>query len=306
MSFTRNQDYSQIYADYSTIATEKLDLSYKETLDESSSFVLKEEFLKFAGNHMRKPPEIRKFSDFRFDNKKNPSFRRKIKDKQIENQILLEKIKTMKMEIESRVFEEGNSMMQVIARNKEKIDFFKEKLESLQKKRQGLATHQQYISTCQKLMEDNSRVVSEIGILKEKISNKKENQISEKDALEISYKLKCLEEEQNKTIQSNFELKKELALKRKENYEMNDKFMSFASREMLIHIYSDVQKILTVARRVNKGDQVKVNELMMIPYEVVSHGPVEMIGLVRKSIQELREVISDLYAEKCCDGCNYF
>ncbi|OMJ85203.1 hypothetical protein SteCoe_13516 [Stentor coeruleus] len=255
---------------------------------------------------MGKPPEIRRFSEYRFDNKKNPSFKRKIKDKQIENQILLEKIKTLKMEIESRVFEEGNSMMQLTARNQEKIDYFKQKLESLQKKRQGLEIHQQYISTCQKLMVDNSRLVSEIGILKEKICNKKENQITEKDALEISYKLKSLEEEQNKTIESNFELKKELSLKRKENYERDDKFMSFASREMLIHIYADIQKILMVARRVSKRDQIKINELIMMPYETVSYDPVQMIGLVRKSTQELREVISDLYAEKCCDGCNYF
>ncbi|OMJ93271.1 hypothetical protein SteCoe_3853 [Stentor coeruleus] len=305
MSF-RYQEYIQYYDDYSTKDTENHDTTCNEPFYDDKIFTFSRENLKNAGNHIEKPPMYRRLSENRLKLSKKLPISRRIKDKQIENQILQEKIKTLKIEIDSKVFEESNTISQSIIRNQEKIDFYQEKLQILQKKRQAQEPKHQNNIIYQKLQEENSKIISDIKTLKEKINNKNCYQISEKNSQEISLKFKTLEDEQIKTIQANCQLSKELALKRKENYERNFECMSFNDREIMLQVYCDVQKILVFARKVSKGEQVRLSELIQVPYEIVNYTPVQIIALMRKSVQELREMISDKYAEKYCEGCNYF
>ncbi|OMJ79402.1 hypothetical protein SteCoe_20607 [Stentor coeruleus] len=305
MSF-RYQEHIHYYDDYSTKATENHDTTCQEHFSDDKIFTFSNENLKNAGKHIEKPPVHRKLSDIRLKLSKKPPIERRIKDKQIENQILQENIKTLEMEIDSKAFEESTSILKTTSRNKEKIDFYREKLLTLQKQRQALELKHINNLIYQKLQEENIKTVSDIKTLKEKIDNKKNNQISEKDSQEISLQLKDLEEQQIKTIQINCQLSKELELKRKENYERNFECMSFNDREIILQVYCDMQRILMFVRRVSKGEQVRISELIQVPYETVNYTPVQIIALLRKSAQELREMISDKYAEKCCEGCTYF
>lgn len=302
----RYQEYLQYYDDYSTKATENHETTCKDPFYDDKIFTFSREDLKNAGKRIEKPPVHRRLSENRLKLSKKLPVERRIKDKQIENQILQEKIKTLKMEIDSKAFENSNSILQATSRNQSKIDFYREKLLILQKQRQVLESKHLNHIIYQKLQDENSKTVCEIKSLKEKINNKKHSQISEKDSQEISMKLRSLEEEQMKTIQVNCQLSKELALKRKENYERDYECMSFNDREIMLQIYCDLERILAFTRKVTKGEQVRISELIRVPYETINYTPVQIIALLRKSAQELREVVSDKYAEKCCEGCTYF
>ena len=153
---------------------------------------------------------------------------------------------------------------------------------------------------------ENRSLCSKISQLKDKIYQKKNSNITLEDSSALAENLKKLEESQFDSLQKNIELKKQLSEMRQTNFEKKCDIVSPRSRDNLIGIYCDILRMGALGKNIIAKERVKLEEITQIPYNSLNITPAQVVSLIKKEISDMRVLISDVYAEQCCDVCHSF
>jgi hypothetical protein len=225
------------------------------------------------------------------------------KSLEIENQILEEKIKGIEIEVKNAIFEESNILMHHIQKNQSKIESLKEKLHILNHEQEHLQKIRSDIEYIKKIEHKNRDLALEIASIKENIRSKHSNSVPLESSVKINQVLKQLEDEQSENLRINMELKLELESLKAINFKKSFEIVDIEDQDKLFMIYVEVFRILSVAEKFHRGEQVRLQEFLEFPSGVSKLTPAQMIALIKESTRKLKTVISDIYADHCGNLC---
>ena len=302
MSLTQFIDKNNFYRETTTKDTENSSFS-GEFRDTKGLFTFSKCDLKNAAFLNEKYyAKQRNLSENRL-RQKNISIDQRIKDKEIENQILFEKIKSKKIEINNDIYSESNSLTQAINKTQKNLEALRERLYNLQQINKSLKYKQEVCLEQEALYKENSVLHDKINQIKQKIHEQKYSNITLEESSKLANCLKILEDDQFNCIQQKIALNKQLLSIRQSNYLKECFLISANDREQLLKIYGQISKFNAIAKKLSKKQVVKINEITQEPYHALNTTPNELITMIKKETSELKLFISDLYAEQSGNIC---
>lgn len=248
------------------------------------------------------PKPMRPSSECRLT-KHTKTFQSRVKNLEIESQILREKIKAIEIEIKNTVFEESNILMHHIQKNQLKIERCKGKLMDLNAEQENLQKIRSDIEYTKGLERKNAELVNEIAAIKERIRNKHQTVVPYEQSLKLAETVKVLEEQQIQSLQVNKDLKGELNRLKSLNYAHGLSLMSFQEQDKLFNAYVDVYRVVCICERVQRGEQVRLKEFLEVPNGLSKTTPIELVAALKEETKKLKVVLSDVYADHCGNIC---